>query len=258
MQSLCNMIMQSLCNKVMQESCWHITSCWTTVAADEFLGPTPPPLRPVVVVGTPNSTVTFGIISAFAGPVLFEPDPGLGLTVSMQSLHKFALHNVSQRDGVAASHPNKNLVELAMCQDYWSTCNGSSSATQFLDSQAEMMLMHYANSLCKSIPVRCAAHCLILPLKCGFFLCMNLENFVLSHRGCARGSENVFFFSCSSPAGGWAFFFLVFFGGSSSARIRGWLTCSSMAAHNSHGGLQRRVRPTNWNNPASMVSYVCS
>jgi hypothetical protein len=35
--------------------------------------------------------------------------------VSMQPLHKLALHNVSQRDGVAASHPNQNLVELAIC-----------------------------------------------------------------------------------------------------------------------------------------------
>ncbi len=115
MQSLCNKIMQSLCNMIMQRLCWHITCSWTTVAADEFLGPTPPPLRPVVVVGTPNSTVPFGPVSAFSGPVLFEPDPGLGLTVSMQPLHKLALHNVSQRDGVAASHPNKNLVELAIC-----------------------------------------------------------------------------------------------------------------------------------------------
>ncbi len=40
---------------------------------------------------------------------------GLGLTVSMQPLHKLALHYVSQRDGVAASYPNKNLVELAIC-----------------------------------------------------------------------------------------------------------------------------------------------
>ncbi len=57
----------------------------------------------------------FGPVSAFAGPVLFEPDPGLGLTVSMQPLHKLVLHNVSQRDGVAASHPNQNLVELGIC-----------------------------------------------------------------------------------------------------------------------------------------------
>jgi hypothetical protein len=32
----------------------------------------------------------------------------------MQPLHKLALHNVSQRDGVAASHSNKKLVELAI------------------------------------------------------------------------------------------------------------------------------------------------
>jgi hypothetical protein len=74
-----------------------------------------PPSRPVVVVGTPNSTVSFGPVSTFAGPVLFKPDRGLGLTASMQPLHKLALHNVSQRDGVAARYPNKKLVEFAIC-----------------------------------------------------------------------------------------------------------------------------------------------
>jgi hypothetical protein len=59
--------------------------------------------------------VTFGPVSAFAGLVLFEPDPCLGLTVSMQPLHKLVLHNVSQRDGVKASCPDNNLVELAIC-----------------------------------------------------------------------------------------------------------------------------------------------
>ena len=32
---------------------------------------------------------------------------------------------------------------------------------------------------------------LILPFKCGFFLCMNFENLVVSHSRCARGSENI-------------------------------------------------------------------
>ncbi len=53
----------------------------------------------------------FGPVSAFAGPVLLEPDRSPGFTMSMLPLHKLALHDVRQRDGVAPRDSNENLVE---------------------------------------------------------------------------------------------------------------------------------------------------
>jgi hypothetical protein len=86
------MFMQSLCKEYAQ-----INSCGTAGAADELHCPTPPPL---ILVSTADSTVTFGPVSAFTGPVLFEPDCGLALTVMMQPVHKLALHDVRQRDSM--------------------------------------------------------------------------------------------------------------------------------------------------------------
>ena len=53
----------------------------------------------------------FGPVSAFAGPVLLEPVPSPGFTMSMQPLHKLALQCVRQRDGVAPRDSHYNLVE---------------------------------------------------------------------------------------------------------------------------------------------------
>ncbi len=66
------------------------------------------------------------------------------------------------------------------------------TATQSLYSNTIIMQIHYAKLTRASqcLPVRCSAHWLILPFKCGFFLCMNFENLVVSHSRCARGSEN--------------------------------------------------------------------
>ncbi len=59
----------------------------------------------------------FGPVSAFAGPVLLEPDPSPGFTMSMQPLHKLALHDVRQRDGVAPRDSHNELVErLVACR----------------------------------------------------------------------------------------------------------------------------------------------
>lgn len=67
-----------------------------------------------------------------------------------------------------------------------------------------------------------------LALQVWLFLVYELRKFSGVAQSVCEGKRELFF----SSETGWPFFF---FGGSSSARIKGCTTCSSIAAHNSHG-----------------------
>ena len=114
MQSLCKVyaeFMQILCSVYAFVMC-TITCRGTAVAADKFLRAIPPPFGPIVVVRTTDTTVSFAPISAITGPIFFEPDCSLTLTVRMQPLHKLALHHVRQGGSMTAGDSHKKLVEL--------------------------------------------------------------------------------------------------------------------------------------------------
>ena len=96
----------------------------------------------------------FGPVSAFAGPVLLEPVPSPGFTMSMQPLHKLALHDVRQRDGVAPRDSHYKLVErlvvitllevlvvsLLLPCDSWpdrqALCNGQTDIMQIMQTKS--------------------------------------------------------------------------------------------------------------------------
>ncbi len=177
------LIMQSLCRvyaafaQFMQSLYGRLPAVEPLLPQMKFFSPLHRPsvtFGPVVVVRSANTTVSFALISSITGPVFFEPDCRSALTMRMQLLHKLALHHVGQGDSMTASDPHKNLVELLVVVTILEVLE----MHLLLPRNACTPSHHYANASCKKVivqccirlPVRCAAHWLILPFKCGFFL----------------------------------------------------------------------------------------
>ncbi len=102
--------MQMLCKCYAK---FTLSTCSGPAAtAHEFLQPSPTALRSVVVVGTTDSSVSLGPVTAITRPVLLVPVRRSGLSVYMEPLHKLSLQHDGQSQTPAASNSHQYLVEL--------------------------------------------------------------------------------------------------------------------------------------------------